>query len=192
MFIGLSTLPGLLHPQKVIFVLQAALLSLRAEQEPVGNMSRKEMWLISMDKGKPDSSVLLTLCLLHWLPHKSSLSFESLKTLHRQQTLIKLFAIKIIFTSPCIYTHINTHKETFQQEPFIPLPSGSVTLHMHPLSSKRLTGLTQPLPDSLVVHSVNLKLSGIPRTWTLRQMAVFQIPSLARPRFIAWICFVRL
>lgn len=65
MFIGLSTLPGLLHPQKLIFVFQAALLSLRAEQETVGNMSRKEMSLISMDKGKPDSTVLLTLCLLH-------------------------------------------------------------------------------------------------------------------------------
>lgn len=40
----------------------------RKTKEVVRNMNRREMYPISVDKGKTDSSTLFRLCLLHWLP----------------------------------------------------------------------------------------------------------------------------
>lgn len=104
----------------------------------------------------------------------SSLSFGSFEDCKGSKHWSKLFAINVIFTSPFIHTDINTPKETFQQEPFIPFPSGSRSSPSHAsiVISKHTLEQHSPPPNSLVVHSVNPKQSGIPRTWTLRQSLI--------------------
>lgn len=148
-------------PREIDFcLLRSIALIKRKTKEAVGNMNRREMYPISVHKGKPDSSTLLRLSLLHWLPQAEVfpliLIFWRLCT--GSKHWLKLFAINIIFTSPFIHTDINTHKETSQQELFISFSSMSHSSHTHVsiVISKKYTGEMQPLPNSLVVCSLGI------------------------------------
>lgn len=123
-------------PTKNWFYLPSSIAFIKSRtKETVGNMPRKEMCLIGMDKGKPASSVLLRLCLLYWLPQqKSSLSFGSLKTLHIDQNSLPsmLSLLLLLPTVTLIYT-----KKLFNKSLSYPSPLDlALSPHIYPLSSQ--------------------------------------------------------
>lgn len=152
-------------PREIDFCLLRSIGFIKREtKEVVRNMNRREMYPISVDKGKPDSSTLFRLCLLHWLPWAEVspliLIFRRLCT--GSKHWLKLFAINILFTFSFIRTDINIYKETSAQEPFLTFSLCLTLTHTHTQSSQKIhwhNGATAKF--SCAVFSVNLKQSAI-------------------------------